>query len=121
MPSSCNRAERLSWPGTTDAPPPSGRERLDLQFPGELVQARAQGFRDRDADLGALLELRAALLPGKPDARHARHGLGPADLARELVDAALELVHVAERGDRDRDDGVTGVGGRHIVGVEVDR
>src|SRR6266571_4827701 len=117
--SSCNRAEKLSWPGTTEGRR-SGSERFDFQFPGELVQARAQGLRDRDAELRALFELRAALLPGQPDARHTRHALRPADLARELVHTALELVHVAEGGDRDRDDRVAGVGGRHIVGVEVD-
>src|SRR5260221_13589725 len=98
---------------------PLGLEWGDLQLAGEPVQTRAQRLRYRHAEPGALGELGAALFSGQQDALDAVHAPRAAQLARELVDPALELGDLAEAGDREGDEGGPGVGGRGVVGVEV--
>src|SRR6185295_798113 len=61
-----------------------------------------------------------ALLARKEDALEALHALGAADVAGELVHSSFKLFYIIESGDIDGEDRLAGVGGRGVVGVEVD-
>jgi len=62
----------------------------------------------------------AALLAGQEDALEALHALRAADVAREPVHPAFEPFQIVEGGNVDGEDRLAGVGGRGVVGVEVD-
>src|SRR5687768_16209840 len=95
---------------------------------GQLADAegRAQGVQlfeqrngHRDAVTQVCLVLGVALLAGQEDAVEALHALGAADVARQRIHAFQELSFFPKSLYVDGEDGLAGVGGGGVVGIEV--
>src|SRR5581483_12329402 len=93
-------------------------EGRDAGLAREARERLRQRRRHGHARARALLVLGAALLAREPDALDPGKPARGAQLGRDAVDVALERGDVAEGGERERDDGVSRVGDRGVVGVE---
>ena len=61
-----------------------------------------------------------ALLSRQANSVDAGKPLGISDIPHELIDARFELCNVAEHGNVDRNDHMSGIGRRRIIVVEID-
>src|SRR4029079_2722584 len=93
---------------------------LDPEVARDDVEALAQRLRHRHAIGAALDELGVALLAGQPDALDAGKPPRVTDIADHRVDRALEMLDRYERLDRERANGVAGIGRLVEVLDEID-
>src|ERR1700733_6206313 len=85
-------------------------QRRDREIARHGIEAFAQGFGHRHAMRTAVQKLGVALFARQPDALDARQSPGIADIADQAIDAALEFGRWHESLDRDRRDGLAGIG-----------
>src|SRR5260370_33561062 len=95
-------------------------ERRDGKFARGRVKTLAQRLGYGDAVLRAVLPLALALLSGQPDAFDPGQSLGAAHDAHRSIDLALECRRRRESVDRQRNDGVAGIGDLALLLDEID-